>query len=369
MPFWRARASNHKSIAGYGVLLLSLLLSGCETVAFYGQALRGHWQILSARQPIKTILEQQDVKPELASKLQLILQVREFASSQLQLPVADNYLDYTDIHRSFVVWNVFAAPALSIKPLTWCYPVAGCVSYRGYFNESKARKKADVLSLQGYDVYVGGVAAYSTLGWLDDVVLNTFIRRGDTQLVVLIIHELAHQQLYIAGDTTFSESFARAVEIEGVRQWLEMHGDQTAYETYLQNQQRHDAWVIMLSDYRKQLDTLYQTDKTDLEKLQEKQLLFDDLFEAYQEFKLQWNNYAGYDAWMTASLNNAKLATVGDYNDWVPAFRQLFLDKQRSWPDFYERCIELSKLESSEREGMLEELRERFFNPSVGVVK
>ena len=341
------------------ILLFTVLLGGCETATFYSQAAVGHWKILSAREPIETLIQQDSLDASTTEKLTLILQLREFAEQRLQLPVGNNYRDYTDTHRPYVVWNLFAAPELSIKPLTWCFPVAGCVSYKGYFDEQKARDKAAQLLADGYDVYVGGIAAYSTLGWFDDVVLNTFIKREDSKLAALLFHELAHQQLYLKGDTTFNESFARAVEIEGVQRWLTAQARGDEFAVYRHQQQRHAAWVGLLAKYQKQLAELYQSSRGDEKKRQGKKQLIAELLGEYQDLKKQWD-YAGYDHWMNDSLNNAKLATVADYNNWVPAFRQLLREEAGDLTAFYQRCKLLSELEVSAREERLRALSLQF---------
>ena len=99
------------------------------------------------------------------------------------------------------MWNVFATPELSLTPRQWCFPIAGCVNYRGYFHEAEARGEAARLKAAGDDVYVGGVPAYSTLGWFDDPVLSSFVRWPETEVARLIFHELAHQVLYVKDDT------------------------------------------------------------------------------------------------------------------------------------------------------------------------
>lgn len=348
-------------------LAVLLMLGGCETASFYGQAAYGHWQILANKQPIEDMLQQATLEQKVRQKLELIQQVREFAKTELSLPVGDNYRDYTDIQRPYVIWNLFAAPALSIEPLSWCFPVAGCVSYRGYFDEQAARQKAEELKARGFDVYVGGVAAYSTLGWFDDVVLSTFIARSDTSLLALLIHEIAHQQLYIKDDTAFNESFARAVEIEGVQRWFALHDQQQAFKDYIDDQRRHAAWVALLAAYRQKLAQLYQSSQSQEEKLANKQNLLADLGLAYTDFKVQWQNYSGYDRWMSDSLNNAKLATVGDYNDWVPAFRQVLREEKGDWLAFYQRCKVLSEMDRTQRDQSLRQLRDRFLTDQAKI--
>lgn len=207
--------------AHWGKLILVALfcttLVACESISYYSQAVNGQLFLLRHRQDIQDLIDDAATPVELGDKLAVVLSIREFAEQSLGLPVQGNFATYVDLQRQFVVWNVFATPEFSMGPVTWCYPIAGCVSYRGYFDESDARTFADKTRQDGFDVYVGGVAAYSTLGWFDDSLLNTVIGREDYQLASLIFHELAHQQVYVKGDTDFNESFATAVEREGLR--------------------------------------------------------------------------------------------------------------------------------------------------------
>jgi predicted aminopeptidase len=205
------------------LLLVSLLLLACETVGYYSQAVRGQLAIVLGRQDIERLLQDETLDPLLAERFHELLSIREFAASELALPVAGNYSSYVDLGREHVVWNVFAAPEFSVDPLNWCYPIAGCVSYRGYFSKQAASRYAGQLADEGYDVYTGGVDAYSTLGWFDDSLLSTVLDRDSYQLAGLIFHELAHQVLYLPGDTTFNESFATAVERAGWRPVASKH--------------------------------------------------------------------------------------------------------------------------------------------------
>lgn len=349
------------------MLLLLAQLSGCETASFYSQAATGHWKILSARQPIGDLVQQDNIDEALKVKLKLILELREYAQQELQLPVGDNYQDYTDIERPFVVWNLFAAPELEIAPLSWCFPIAGCVNYKGYFDEEVAREQARQLAAEGYDVYVGGIKAYSTLGWFDDVVLSTFIKRDDSKLAALLFHELAHQQLYLKDDTTFNESFARAVEIEGVQRWLTENDRAEEFLVYQSGQRRHDAWVALLARYRERLTVLYQSEKSDDEKREGKAQLLSELLNEYVVYKEKWN-YTGYDRWMNDSLNNAKLATVADYNDWVSSFRQLFREEKGSWETFFQRSEQLAELNKDDRRRELLKLRNKYLSSDSRMV-
>jgi predicted aminopeptidase len=228
-------------------------------VSYYSQAARGQLAILTSREKIEGLLQDPQLPAELREQFELVLQIREFAAQELQLPVADNYSTYVDLGREHVVWNVFAAPEFSTQAVNWCYPIAGCVSYRGYFSESSAEAYARELEQAGFDVYTGGVDAYSTLGWFDDSLLSSVVNRSDHQLAGLIFHELAHQVVFAPGDTTFNESFATAVEREGIRRWAQALGKQQLYLDAEQNLARQAEFVALISHWQEQFEVLYSS--------------------------------------------------------------------------------------------------------------
>lgn len=335
------------------LFVLALLLQGCETLGFYTQIIRGHVAIMASQRAIKDVIADDTREHDReADRLRQLLTMREFAATELALPVGDNYLNYVDLGRPYVIWNVFAAPAYDTQPVTWCFLIAGCISYRGYFAEADAQRKAEAMQAQGYDVFVGGVSAYSTLGWFDDIVLNTFLRRDEAGLAALLFHELAHQVLYIKDDTTFNESFARTVEIEGVKRWFAAQQREHEFTAYQQQQQRYADLVAMLRSQRERLQALYDSDISDEQKAAGKQAIFDDIQRRYGDLRESWGAYSRYDQWISQSMNNAKLATIASYNDWVPAFRRM-LDEEGSLVRFYARCKDLAKLPKTERDGQL----------------
>lgn len=340
------------------VLLIGgcLLLTGCESAGFYYQAIAGQMDLLSRRQPIDRVLSNPQTPDTLKEKLNLVQQVRTFARDQLQLPVDDHYSQYADLERPYAVWNVFAAPEFSIKAKTWCYPIAGCVAYKGFFAEADAKSHAESLSEQGLDVYVGGVAAYSTLGWFQDPVLNTFIHRSDPSLAGLLIHELAHQQLYVPGDSAFNESFATTVEILGLNQWLENHGQQEQQQIMAQHRERKAEFVDLILAHRDQLDALYQQEIPDGEKRKHKAQMKQQLLAGYEQLKTRWGGYAGFDRWFEGPLNNAQLATIATYHHWVDSFMALFHQQGQNWQQFYAASEEISKKNKTVRDKTLEEL-------------
>lgn len=348
---------------GMGILA-ALVLPGCSTLQFYHQAVKGHTQILWSRAPIGKLIPHPQTEPELSAKLQLVLRLRDFAQSQLDLPAKDHYLDYVDVGRSYVVWDIYAAPAYSLEAKTWWYPVVGRLSYRGYFDESQARKVAGRLEAQGYDVFVGGVDAYSTLGWFSDPVLNTFINRDETDLADLIFHELAHQKLFVKGDTDFNEAFATSVAREGVRRWLTGQGSPDRLKAWEEKTQRADEFLGLIFEARHALELVYQGVSTgqtcasggdsaacDLQAglNRKKAQVFDRLRADYQALKCQWGGSNEFDAWFLAPVNNARLNAEATYYELLPGFTLLLSRHGRNLPRFYAEVETLAKLPKAER--------------------
>jgi len=335
-----------------------MLLCGCESIGFYAQAARGQWQLLSSRQSVDDLLANKQTTPALKQRLELANEVREFAKREIGLPLGGNFSTYVDVGRPYVIWNVFAAPTLSIKPMTWCYPIAGCVSYRGYFTESAANDKATQLSAQGYDVYVGGVRAYSTLGWFDDSILSTYAMQSEASLAGLIFHELAHQVVYVGDDTAFNESFAQSVEQLALQQYFDTKVKDPAYAgafmAYMLGNKREQAFTAMLLKTRAELDKVYASTADDSARRAGKQRVLSQLAAEYEQLKLQWNGDARYDQWMK-TINNAKLATIADYHQWTGAFRNL-RKQSASWPAFYDAAKALGKLPKEQRQERLQQL-------------
>lgn len=341
-----------------GLILLCLLLCGCESTRFYWQAAAGQWRILQAREDIAPLLERGELDKATSQKLQRVLALREFARTELKLPVGNHYSQYVALDRPYVVWNVFAAPDDAITPKTWCFPIAGCVSYRGYFAEEDARAYAAKLAADGWDTYVGGVGAYSTLGWFDDPVLSSFLYDDPARLAALLFHELAHQQLYVQDDSTFNESFATAVELIALQRWLDAQGNSDQFERVMQQEQRHQAFVALVLAHRQLRQQRYHqlTDDTELAQLNRE--LAAQLRQDYQTFKQQWQHYAGYDRWFDGPLNNAQLATVATYRTLLPGFLGLFQSLEEDLPAFYAACARLADLDKTERHARLQAFSE-----------
>jgi predicted aminopeptidase len=324
---------------------------------FYGQAINGQLSIISKRENIETLVNNPAVDAELKQSLASIISIRNFAKNSLALPVDNNYSTYVDLQRPFVVWNVFAADEFSMTPKDWCYPIAGCVSYRGYFSEDAARKYAASLVDEGFDVYVGGIAAYSTLGWFADPVLNTIINRDAHRLAALLFHELSHQLVYVPGGTQFNESFATAVEFEGLKRWLAENTNSATVSTLVEQaareQQYRQAFVSLVQSTLPVLEELYSSSLPLAQKRQKKALVIQKLRDDYQQLKLHWQGYSAYDDWFSGDINNAKLNTVATYFNYVPAFEALLSQSNYQLPDFYKKVQALAKLSSEERQEVL----------------
>lgn len=330
-------------------LLFFLLLPGCQ-LSYYKQAMKGQYGLVKGKQPIPQLLMDSSIDPALKQKLTHVMEIREFAETELALPVEENYLHYVDLQRDYVVWNVFACPPLSLTSKKWCFPVVGCMTYRGYFVEEAAKTYAGSLREENLDVYVGGVPAYSTLGWFKDPLTNVILRRSNERLAELIFHELAHQILYVKDDTAFNESFATAVAHEGIRRWLKLQNRENAVVQVEQGRRRHKAFVTMVLAHRDQLGAVYRSDLSDDLKLKQKQKIIAELKDQYQVFKSEWNNYTGYDRWIDQPINNAQLNTISTYYDHVPAFINLLKTQDMDLKNFYTASIALSKLDKGLRQ-------------------
>ncbi len=331
--------------------LLSVM-SACDSVYFYAQAMQGQAAILLARQPISELLDNSGTNSDLRQRLTLVESARQFAEQELKLVSDGSFTSYVDVQREHLVWNVFAAPADSVDLINWCFPIAGCVSYRGYFSEQAAQRYADKLAQRGLDVYVGGVDAYSTLGWFEDPLPSTVLNRSESQLAGLIFHELAHQRVYLPGDTRFNESFASFVEREGLRRWLNEPHQAEQYQraiTALDVQQR---FALFVSSYRTELRELYAS-PAGVTQLQAGK---DQIINRMRRDWAQHQDSAYYSGWFAGEINNAKLATVAAYFDWVPAFEQLYLESDQDFGEFLRQVETLSKMADSERRQRLNTL-------------
>jgi predicted aminopeptidase len=305
------------------------VLAGCDSLAYYRQAIGGQLEILEAARPVDAWLADPATPDDLRARLDLARRIRDFASRELGLPDNKSYRSYAELGRPFVVWNVFAAPEFSVDPKQDCFPFTGCVSYRGFFSEQDARRHAARLKSQGYDVYVGGVPAYSTLGWFNDPLLSTFIRYPDAQLARLVFHELAHQLVYAPDDTAFNESFAVTVEKEGVRRWLSAQGHQAELEAFEKLEARREQFAQKVKEARLRLKEAY-SDGLSGEAMRQRKA---------EEFELLRKDYPNT---VPAEPNNAFLVSVALYTELVPQFEKL-LHESANVQAFYARARDLAK--------------------------
>ena len=342
---------NATRLSKYSLTALALLsLQSC----YYVQATRGQLEVLGKREPIDEVLLSPETPEELSEKLELVNEARRFSVDVLDLPDNDSYRTYSDVERDYVVWNVFAAPEFELSALSWCYPIVGCVNYRGYFSEDAAKKKAEKLKKKGYDVAVGGVPAYSTLGNFDDPVLNTMLRWDDVQLVSTLFHELAHQVLYIKDDTGFNESFATAVEEIGIEKWLATNGEKGDMTRYREGKERYRELFDIVKEARIYLMDLYASEVGEETMRARKAERFERL-KADITAVLERDGRAS-EHWLTLELNNARLLPMALYDGRVPAFRALYAQCEFDLECFYAEAIAISKLKRPERDARLDEL-------------
>lgn len=325
-------------------LIALVLCSGCETISYYGQAIGGQLHLLASARPLDAWLGDPATPQELRHRLQTAQQIREFASRNLGLPDNASYTSYADLGRPYVVWNVFATPEFSVEPKRECFPFTGCVPYLGFFSESAARAEAARLKRKGLDVHLGGVLAYSTLGWFNDPLLSTFIRYPDAQVARLVFHELAHQVAYARGDTTFNESFAVVVEEEGVRRWLEAQGREADLARFRAAQTRKRAFATAVKETRGRLAAVYASRASASEMRSRKRAEFDRLREQFPGA-------------VPAEPNNAFLVSIALYTDMVPAFERLLAESGGDLPRFYARVHELAKSNRAVRDTLLAQHR------------
>ncbi|HET7266627.1 MAG TPA: aminopeptidase [Oleiagrimonas sp.] len=327
------------------------VLGGCSTISYYSHLAWGEAHVLMARQSIEKMIANPDTPDKLRQRLKLALRARAFASDHLDLPRNDSYTLYADIDRPFVMYNVFATPALSLKPVEHCFPIAGCVAYKGFYQRDRAKALADKLRKQGDDVYIGGVPAYSTLGHFADPILSTMNRWSTDELIGTIFHELAHQKLYVKGDTAFNESFATFVQHEGLREWHQANG---LPPPDTERAKREHQFTQLVLDTRKQLKQVYTSDLPNAQKRDRKQAAFEQLRRHYRHLRdTVWHGYDGYDHWFDTPVNNAKLLPFGLYDQYVPAFAEVFAQCHGNWPCFYSRILAISQQDGQRRHAFL----------------
>ena len=333
---------------------MGLALCACSSLRYYAQAVHGQGELVLRRQPVRKLLRAPSTDPKLAARLSQALAAREFASRQLDLPDNRSYTTYVALHRPYVVWNVFATPRYSVQAVRHCFPIAGCVAYRGWFSKAAAEADAARMQRRGDDVWVGGVPAYSTLGWFADPILSSMLGWDDDELAGTIFHELAHQLIYAKGDTAFNESFATFVQTEGLREWRASRGlppdDGRA-------QAMDDGFTRLVLDLRERLKALYASgvDAEAMEAGKQREIAaFRRRYAAWRDAHFPGDHR--YDAWVARPINNARLLPFGLYDQWTPAFAELFRESGGQWPAFYARVRALARESKAKRDTALQGL-------------
>jgi predicted aminopeptidase len=344
------------SAAWGAALRLLLIVTGVTALpgCYVMQAASGELHVMSSRKPIDKVLSDPGTPESLRDTLTEVQAARDFASRELKLPDNRSYRTYADIHRPFVVWNVVATPELSVHPKQWCFPIAGCVAYRGYFSEKKARAFAANLSRRHFDVTLDGVPAYSTLGKFADPVLSSMLRYGPDELAATIFHELAHQLLYVKNDTQFNEAFATTVENSGLERWLAFNGHSDRFQRYRKDSVREREYVELFARTREQLAALYASGVPIAAMRDEKAAAFVQLATRIRALEQRQGIHSSlYDEWIKEGLNNARLASVANYYDCVPGFERLLAAEGNDLPRFYAAARKLARLPMAERHQQL----------------
>jgi predicted aminopeptidase len=337
-------------------LLLVLFLCGCSGPGYYLQAMSGQKKLMRSRQDIQTLLNDPAIPAELAGHLNTAEQIKAFASDRLDLPLEGSYSSYVEVEGEALVWNVVATGEFSLKPKKWCFPVAGCVPYRGFFKEQKARESAARLSSRGMDVLVSPAAAYSSLGWFSDPLLSTMFNGSDTRLADYLFHELAHQRLYVKNDGWFNESYASFVAEAGVSTWLAYHQRRDELQNWLRLRDVGDDFSALVAKTRTRLAALYASDKSEALKRRQKAEIFGTFENEYNELsESKWQAKRYYASWFQQPLNNARLALYNTYDGGHCAFQRLWDESARDWRKFHRLAEQKSRLAKDERREWLQQ--------------
>jgi predicted aminopeptidase len=335
--------------AALAIALIAFMSGGCYLL----QSAQGQLALMSKREPIVGVIDKPSTPAALRAQLKSVTAIRDFASRTLGLPDNGSYRKYADIGRPYVVWNVVAAPEFSVDPKQWCFPIVGCVAYRGYFVEKRARRFAAGLHEKGFDVVVGGVAAYSTLGHFDDPILSSMVNWNDVELASIIFHELTHQMLYVPNDASFNEALATTVEEEGVRRWLQRQGREKDLADHLLRQSRYLEVIALMSKTRNRLRVLYASGLPQPLMRERRRSQLDEMRESYAALKKEWGGRAPFDAWFAEDINNAHLASIATYFACVPGFQRELQAVGGDLPAFYRRARELAKLDQRQRDALV----------------
>lgn len=341
-------------LRGLAIVCMLVATSACSSLRYYAHVTHGQLALLAGREPIERIVADPKRDQTLRKRLAQAQAARAFASDRLDLPRNRSYASYVELGRPYVTWNVFATPEFSVEPVTHCFPFAGCVAYRGYFERALAEREAARLAGEGDDTAVEGASAYSTLGWFADPILSSMLRWSGDELDGTIFHELAHQKLYVRDDTAFNESYASFVQEQGLREWRAARGLPAPDES---GQARDAAFTRLVLDLRERLKTLYSSEQPPERMRAAKEAEFAQFRRRYERLRdLEWGGSPRYDGWVKASLNNARLLPFGLYERWVPAFARLFHEAGDAWPVFHARTKALAALPKAERDAELARL-------------
>ncbi len=348
------RITPRRYLGTFTALTLVGVLALVWNADYYRQAITGHAQMMLARVAIDDLVEQPDVDPALREQLGLASRIREFATAELTLPDNDSYRHYASLERDHAVWTVTALPEFSLSPKEWCYPIVGCQTYRGYFDEERARAMAQQLRNQGYEVVVGGTSAYSTLGFFDDPITDVMLARSDAALADLLFHELAHQRLFVRGDTMFNEGYANFVGEQGVREWLGARGESVKLQRWQARREQTQVFRDLLLETRDRLDALYASSiSPEAMREQKADILGDTRMVFDQQLVANHPGLARFRSWFDEPVTNARLARVATYRKWMPAFRTLYEMHDGDWAAFHHAVEELAELPRAARDERL----------------
>ena len=332
------------------LLLLLPLLTGCADLGYYWHSAKGHMAIMDKRVDIDELIASPETDDKLKQRLELVKEIRQFAFERLALPESDSYSSYAQLDQPYALQNLFAAPEFSTRLITWCYPIAGCTSYRGFYEQQRLDDFVEGLKADNNDIHIGRVPAYSTLGWFDDPVLSSFINWSDHRLAGLLFHELTHQKIYIDDDSKFNESLATAVQQVGIRLWLLAHKDEAELDRFNRSLLYRRDVVLLIEEARNQLAELYATEASAEIKRQQKQALFAQLPEQYETVADAHDYRDGFANWFSRDFNNAKLASVSTYNALVPAFVKMIEAHHNDFEAFFGYAEKVGDLEKAQRD-------------------
>ncbi|MES2923657.1 MAG: aminopeptidase [Verrucomicrobiota bacterium] len=322
------------------VIAALLLLPSCQTFRFYGQAIGGQTEILRKSRPNPQVIGDPATSPGLRQQLVAVEKIRRFASDHLSLPGDESYGKYADLGRKHVVWVLYAAPEFSLKPKTWHYPAVGEMDYRGYFREQDSVDLARQLRTDGHDVFIGGVDAYSTLGWFHDPVLNTFVDYPDIDLAETIFHELTHRKVFHRGDTVFNESLANTVAEEGVKRWLRHEGRLADLRKYQGRLVKRREFYHEIDRSRCSLEALYASGQPAPVMRQKKAGILAKLRDQFRELRRRWGGH-GLESWLHEDINNGHIVSLNLYADKMPAFEKLLAECGGNLDLFYKKADKL----------------------------